>query len=175
MHVLHLFIKGLLIKCQIVLASGEIVNANAYDHSNLFKALKGGTNNFGVVTRFDLKTFEQGKLWGGFIIYPWTSVPTQLQALEDFTSASGAGVDDYASVINAYIIGPKGPEFVANQYTYTKAQEYPPALQNFTSQQPQYSNTMRITNLTDITIETGAGTPNGYRYAHLQAFNHKID
>lgn len=159
--------QGSLTRRQIVLASGEIVNANAYYHSDLFKALKGGTNNFGVVTRFDLKTFEQGKLWGGFIVYPWTSVPAQLQALEEFTSASGAGVDDHASVINAYIIGPKGPEFVANQYTYTKAEEYPPALQNFTNQQPQYSNTMRITNLTDITIETGAGTPNGHRCALL--------
>ena len=125
--------------------------------------MKGGTNNFGIVTRFDLKTFEQGKLWGGFIVYPWTSVPVQLQALQDFTAASGAGVDDYASVINAYIIGSYGPEFVANQYTYTKAQEYPAVLENFTNQQPQYSNTMRITNLTDITIETGNGTPNGYR------------
>lgn len=173
-HNLRLFLWYLLIRHQVVLASGAVVNANAYDYSDLFKALKGGTNNFGVVTRFDFKTFKQGKLWGGFIIYPWTSVATQLQALEDFTSASGAGLDDYASVINAYIIGPKGPEFVANQYTYTQAQAYPSVLQNFTSQQPQYSNTMRITNLTDITIETGAGTPNGYRYALLQAFDPQI-
>ena len=157
-------IKLLMLKPpQIVLASGQIVNANAQSYSDLFKALKGGTNNFGIVTRFDLKTFQQGKLWGGFIVYPWTNVPAQLQALQDFTSASGAGVDDYASVINAFLIGSDGPEYIANQYTYSKAQEYPLVLQNFTSLQPQYSNSMRITNLTNITIETGSGTPNGYR------------
>ena len=52
---------------------------------------------------------------------------------------------------------------MANQYTYTKAEEYPDILKNFTDIQPQYSNTMRITNLTNITIETGAATPNGLR------------
>lgn len=158
----------LLTHSKVVLASGRIVNANAKSNPDLFKALKGGTNNFGVVTRFDIKTFEQGKLWGGFIVYPWTSVPTQLQALQDFTSASGTGADDYASVINAYLIGPKGPEVVANQYTYTKAQEYPPMLQKFTNLQPQISNTLRITSLTNVTVETGLGTPNGFRQEPLQ-------
>ena len=150
-------------RSQIVLASGQVINANHYTYSDLFRALKGGSNNFGIVTRFDLKTFPQAKLWGGFIIYPYSSVPTQIQALQDFTTASGAEVDNYASVINAYIFGAYGPEIVANQYTYTKAEKYPDVLKNFTDIQPQYSNTMRITNLTDITIETGAGTPNGFR------------
>lgn len=52
-----------LILSQIVLASGRIVNANASNHAVLHKALKGGGNNFGIVTQFDLKTFKQGKLW----------------------------------------------------------------------------------------------------------------
>jgi hypothetical protein len=52
-----------------VLANGQIVDANANSYSDLFYALKGGSNNFGVVTRIDLKTFPQGKFWGGFIGY----------------------------------------------------------------------------------------------------------
>jgi len=52
-----------------VLANGQIVDANASSYSDLFYALKGGSNNFGVVTRIDLKTFPQGKFWGGFIGY----------------------------------------------------------------------------------------------------------
>lgn len=52
---------------EIVLASGEIVNANATSRPDLFAALKGGQNNFGVVTRFDLKTFPHGPIWGGKI------------------------------------------------------------------------------------------------------------
>ena len=112
-------------------------------------------------------TFNQGEVWGGFIVHPYQTLPSQVQALQDFTSASGAGTDPYASVINAYIFGPTGPEAIANQYTYTKPQPYPQILQNFTNIQPQISNSMRVSDLLNITDEVGSGTPNGYRYAYL--------
>ena len=41
----------------MVPGSGRVVNANIDLHADLFKALKGGLNNFGIVARFDLKTF----------------------------------------------------------------------------------------------------------------------
>lgn len=41
---------------EVVLASGEIVYANATSNSDLFQALKGGSSNFGVVTHLDLET-----------------------------------------------------------------------------------------------------------------------
>lgn len=42
---------------EVVLASGGIVNANATCHSDLWRALKGGSSNFGIVARFDIDTF----------------------------------------------------------------------------------------------------------------------
>ncbi|GIZ46194.1 hypothetical protein CKM354_000933000 [Cercospora kikuchii] len=42
---------------EVVLASGETVNANASSHSDLWRALKGGGSNFGIVTRIDLMAF----------------------------------------------------------------------------------------------------------------------
>ena len=148
---------------EVVLSSGRIINANSRSNIALFRALKGGGNNFGIVTRFDFKTFSQGQLWAGFIIYPYQTAPLQFQALQNFTRDSGAGVDSSASVINAYIFGPTGPQAIANQYTYTRPQAYPPILQPFTRIRPQISNSMRIASLTNITDEVGAGTPNGYR------------
>ena len=47
---------------QVVLASGHIVNANLNSHPDLFAALKGGTNNFGIVTSIDMRVFQQGKV-----------------------------------------------------------------------------------------------------------------
>ena len=158
-----LLLVYVLIYVQVVLGSGEIVNANYFENPALYKALKGGTNNFGIVTRFDLKTFQQGKLWGGFIIYPIDKRTEQFQHLEHFITASGNGVDDYATIINSYIFTQAGPSFIANQYTYTKLKAYPAILGNFTDDQPQISNTMRITSLTNLTIELGQGTPNGFR------------
>jgi hypothetical protein len=48
-----------------VLANGSIANINQKSSSDLFWALRGGGNNFGIVTRFDLETYPQGQLWGG--------------------------------------------------------------------------------------------------------------
>ena len=47
---------------QVVVASGQIVDANLNSYPDLFSALKGGSNNFGIVTSFDLKVFQQGKV-----------------------------------------------------------------------------------------------------------------
>ncbi|KAI9820173.1 MAG: hypothetical protein M1827_005795 [Pycnora praestabilis] len=158
------FVCDNVVNHQVVLSDGRIVDANVYENPDLHRALKGGNNNFGIVTRFDLKTFEQGKLWGGFIVYPNSTFGQQIQALQDFTTASGAGVDPYAAVINAYVYSAAaGIPIIANQYTYTKAEAFPAILQNFTNIQPQYSSTLRTTNLTDLTVELGEGTPNGFR------------
>ena len=44
---------------QIILADGSIVEANRSAHSDLFTTLKGGGNNFGIISRFRLATFKQ--------------------------------------------------------------------------------------------------------------------
>lgn len=50
---------------QIVVAGGTILEASASSHADLFWALKGGSNNFGVVTRFDLYTHSDYKIYTG--------------------------------------------------------------------------------------------------------------
>lgn len=54
------FARDNVLNMEVVLASGESVNANASHHADLFAALKGGQNNFGIVTRSDLRSFPQG-------------------------------------------------------------------------------------------------------------------
>ncbi len=44
------------VNMEVVLSSGEVVNANSTSSSDLFVALKGGQNNFGIVTRWDITT-----------------------------------------------------------------------------------------------------------------------
>ncbi|CAI7594536.1 unnamed protein product [Penicillium viridicatum] len=50
---------------EVVLADGSIVEANKTSHPDLFWALKGGSSNFGIVTRFDLETIKSAKVWAG--------------------------------------------------------------------------------------------------------------
>ena len=55
---------------QVVLADSSIVIASATENKDLFWALKGGSNNFGIVTRFDLYTVPiPGGVWGGVLHY----------------------------------------------------------------------------------------------------------
>lgn len=54
------------INYEIVLADGSVANANSKENSDLFLALKGGSSNFGIVTRFDVQTYSSPKIWAGF-------------------------------------------------------------------------------------------------------------
>jgi hypothetical protein len=45
------------------LPCGTLVNATQDSYSDLWLALKGGSNNFGIVTAFESTAFKQGKFW----------------------------------------------------------------------------------------------------------------
>lgn len=50
---------------EVVLASGEVVVANATENVDLFWALKGGGPNFGIVTKFVLRVVPSTKVLAG--------------------------------------------------------------------------------------------------------------
>ncbi|ROT43182.1 FAD-binding domain-containing protein [Sodiomyces alkalinus F11] len=84
---------------EVVLANGTIVAASETNHPDLFKALKGGGNNFGIVTTYVLQTYRQGDVWGGNLAYPIRSKSKDaqlLRAVRDFTEYND---DDKAAVI----------------------------------------------------------------------------
>lgn len=137
---------------EVVLANGQIVNANAHENSDLFTALKGGSNNFGIVTRFDLQTYSQGDFWGGFIFYPGSTVKQQFLAFESFMAPEN--FDPYAEMVFAVgYEGAIGSYLVSNGIFYTKPVVNPPIFRPFTSIQPQLGNTMRISNIVDFVTE----------------------
>ncbi|KAI8311534.1 Bifunctional solanapyrone synthase [Colletotrichum sp. SAR11_59] len=65
---------------EVVLASGKIVNANRETNSDLHKTLKGGSNNFGIVTRTDMETVDVVEIWGGQIVYPLSTTEQHIVA-----------------------------------------------------------------------------------------------
>lgn len=134
-----------------------MVNADTSSHPNLYRALKGGGNNFGAVTRFDFKIFEQGTFWGGFLSLPVNNSVTQLEFVQNFTAASGAGEDDFAAIESVHAYDATGQSALASIITYTKPQAFPAIFKNLTSIRPQIGNDLRITNLSELTAEAGAG------------------
>ena len=71
---------------EIVLGNGTLANANSQHNSDLFKALKGGIGNLGIVTRFDYPTFKSGPLWGGTAFYNFSDIQKFYQPTVDFTN-----------------------------------------------------------------------------------------
>ncbi|KAK6443510.1 hypothetical protein LTR95_000337 [Oleoguttula sp. CCFEE 5521] len=158
------FVCDNVLSFEVVLASGQIVNANATSNPDLWRSLRGGSNNFGIVTNFKMRAFAQGEFWGGYIGLTVDSLQTQLQAFEDFTGSPN--YDPYASLIYSLVLDPaSGTWSVACSIEYTKSNPAvvnPPYFQNFTSL-PQTFSTLRVSSLTDKTVELAYSNPIGFR------------
>jgi hypothetical protein len=125
--------------------------------------LKGGSNNFGVVTRFDLETISIGNFLGGVVVYPVSTLATQQAAFMKFMDPSN--FDPHAAVIQAYVYdGPAEGVLVSNDMEYTLPNiSTPPALSEFLSIQPQYLNTMRQGPQLDFVTEQAEYQPTNAR------------
>lgn len=146
---------------EIVLANGSIINANNNENTDLLWALRGGTNNFGVVTRIDFQTFAQGDIWGGEVIRPFSTANEQMVALAAFNNP--ATYDEFSSLIVTFAYsGAENIFVVVNNMEYTKPVVNPSVFHSLSSL-PSISSTERITNVTDLVAEQEKGDPNGSR------------
>lgn len=151
-----------IINFEVVLANGSIVNANHHQHADLLWALRGGSNNFGIVTSVDLRVFEQGQLWGGFVDRPFSTVDDQVVALSDFSNP--ATYDDYASLLTTFAYsGKQDVKVIVNNMEYTRP-VVNPQVYHALSELPSLSNTQRITNMSDLAAETESRDIKGFRY-----------
>ncbi|ESZ92551.1 hypothetical protein SBOR_7077 [Sclerotinia borealis F-4128] len=162
------FVSDNVVNYEVVLASGEIVNANASENFDLWIALRGGSNNFGIVTRFDMKTFQQGPFWGGSVYYFPASFPGQIEALVNEIKKPNASVE--TQLISIGYAAAFGMIACQNQIYYTKeATETPPVLEPFAAIQPQIDalNSLRILNLTSAASEQAADGQTSQRVSYM--------
>ncbi|KAI2610568.1 hypothetical protein GGR54DRAFT_651721 [Hypoxylon sp. NC1633] len=134
----------------IVLANASVIKVDANTSPDLFQALKGGNNNFGVVTRIEFTTFEQGLIWTGTLYHPLSAVDDIISEFVKITER----YDEYASFITTFGYSQaQGVGVVTNLLDYTKEVESPLVYQGLLSL-PNLVNTSQLVNMTTLAKAT---------------------
>jgi hypothetical protein len=71
---------------EVVLGDGSVVNANADENADLWTALKGGSGNFGFVTRIDQKVWPSSEIYASLSQYDLDKRPQLRQLYYDFVN-----------------------------------------------------------------------------------------
>ncbi|RYO80227.1 hypothetical protein DL766_009286 [Monosporascus sp. MC13-8B] len=141
---------------EAVLADGRIVNANANENADLWKALKGSSGNLGIVTRFDMDIIESANIWGGSTFYDLSQKDAVFNAYVEF--AENTASDEHSQAI---LHLPYAGEFVLKTILSNSAAVVePPAFADYLDI-PSLSTTLRSTNISDITLENSGNQPIG--------------
>ncbi|KFZ10746.1 hypothetical protein V502_07954 [Pseudogymnoascus sp. VKM F-4520 (FW-2644)] len=142
---------------EVVLGNGTLVNANRTSHPDLFRALKGGGNNFGVVTRFDLKTFPQGDIASALVINDISQRDAVLKAFTEITTA--AEFDVYASLVTSLVFtSTTGKWEIINIVAYTQPVTQPAVFKDLLAV-PSATNSTSLTITTLAELADEAETP----------------
>ncbi|KJA17158.1 hypothetical protein HYPSUDRAFT_70899 [Hypholoma sublateritium FD-334 SS-4] len=100
---------------ELVQPNGKTVIVTNSSDPELFFGLKGGMNNFGIVTKFTLKTHPQSLVWGGSIL----NLESTLSDVEAATIAFQAAVTDpKAGLIMTYNYVPSIQQILINQLMF---------------------------------------------------------
>ena len=147
---------------EVVLADGSVENANAKSNPDLYWALKGGSSNFGIVTRFDVQTFKSPKIWAGFYSVAEQHIPEFIAAIANY-SASGIN-DPLSGLVPAVVSG--SPNVAAAILFYdSETKGYPDCFKPFTDI-PSVENTLAFKTLTQLAEETATLVVPGVKYVH---------
>lgn len=142
--------------------------ANNSTHPDLFQALKGGGNNFGIVTRFNLMTFSQPTIWGGLKVISESALPDLIPAFVNFTD-SMAKYSDGSLITNWLYNSTIKSTFLVNVLAYSGnfTGDVPTAFENITSLGPDVLNTLDYKDMVDLTSETEQASGQRWVDCHL--------
>jgi FAD/FMN-containing dehydrogenase len=84
-----------LLAAEVVTADGQLLQADAEHHPELFWALRGGGGNFGVATRFRFRLHPVSTVVGGMLLLPATP-----EVVEGFVAAAAAAPEELSTIAN---------------------------------------------------------------------------
>ncbi|KAF2830916.1 FAD-binding domain-containing protein [Ophiobolus disseminans] len=119
-----------IIEYEVALADGCVVKASETSFPDLWRVLKGGGNNFGIVTRFTARAFPSSNIWSGFLYLPSSQAPKVLSCFREFLDRTV--MNDEGKTYDEFAAGPiacftylqqLGVEAIAVALTHTKVPE----------------------------------------------------
>ncbi|KAF5620757.1 nicotine oxidase [Fusarium tjaetaba] len=153
---------------QLVLANGDIVEANAESNADLWQAMKGGSGNLGLITRIDMYPIEfvdrnNPSIWGGNLLYKPESGPAVIDALIDFTANVPKDENSSSIVYWAYLPALAGGTILNAAIENTKGEVKPPAFDSFYAIPDIQGDTTVTEKLSKVTKDLGSGQPPHFR------------
>ncbi|KAI1298398.1 FAD-binding domain-containing protein [Xylaria venustula] len=82
------------INFEVVLANGTIVNANEAENGDLWRALKGGGGNYGIVTRYDMEAVQSPDLFSDTRFLSYNYSYALVDAVVGFADSDESLADD---------------------------------------------------------------------------------
>lgn len=146
---------------KVVLPNTTIVTATEDSNPDIYFALRGGGNNFGIVTRFTLNTVSQGKLYGGQKFYSIDKMDALIDASEELMLSNDPDLAFWTGII---YMAAQNTTMGLSQEMYTKPVENPPVYSDLDAVEP-FGSTMRTNYMSNFSMELKTGTPFGKRYA----------
>jgi len=138
-----------------VLSTGEVVIANETSHPDLHWALKLGSNNFGIVTKYELATYPQGLMWSGNQVFNYSDARDILEQYPDFVDQVNDDPTSAALGIPTFVKSGDEYSFIVSQAYYVDEAE-PPAWQTLIGDEfTPISDTMGIKNFSQVMSDFG--------------------
>ena len=166
----HGLICDNVLEFEVVLADGRIVTASKTQNSDLFTVLKGGNNNFGIVTQFKFRTFAYNGMWGGLVIYPETTIQDHFKALINFSNNVDKNPKSAAIVMPVYQSS-VGSDLILNAYDHAEPVVRPAAFSEFLAIPGNISDTTALTNMSDLAASLAGSTTSSVYFGTLTFAN----
>ncbi|KAG8157583.1 hypothetical protein KVR01_012625 [Diaporthe batatas] len=147
---------------QVVTATGEIVTASSSQNSDLYWALRGGGNNFGIVVDFELETIPLpgGEMWGGTKVFMEDQFPGVVDAFVDLIDESPSDPD--AGTWAAFVVE-SGLKLAGVELWYGKPDGSNASIFDKFNNLTTISDTTQSRTHADYAADVGGRNPYGFR------------